>query len=162
MEKQCVGTKQPGATLSLPAQAVKKPAGRPPPNRARRRVRRARFFRSESVGKTIPSVRKSPGKSGDFQISAGFLLIHENPRIFMERVKIPLTRNRTDASPPGRFGIFRLSGVMRPAPSRTWSCGRCRCCHSCPERFPRPRPWRTQGEEVRCAHRRCSRCRLCC
>ena len=32
-------------------------------NRARRRVRRARFFRSASEGKTIHPVRKSPGKS---------------------------------------------------------------------------------------------------
>ena len=66
----------------------KKPVGKPPPNRARRRVRRARFFRSTSEGKTIPPVRKSPGKSRDFQISAGFLPFHENPQIFMERIKI--------------------------------------------------------------------------
>ncbi len=69
-------------------------------NRARRRVRRARFFRSTSEGKTIPPVRKSPGKSADFQISAVLFLLHENPQIFMVRVKIPFDtqRNRANGS----------------------------------------------------------------
>ena len=79
----------------LPRQTVKKALwGEAHPNRARRRERRARFFRSISAGKTIPSVRKSPGKSGDFQISAGLFPFHENPQIFMERVKFFDTQGR--------------------------------------------------------------------
>ncbi len=73
------------------------------PNRARRRVRRARFFRSISGGKTIPPVRKSPGKSADFQISAALFPFHENPQIFMVRVKILFDTQ-------GRGGVYVALG----------------------------------------------------
>ncbi len=61
------------------------------------------FFRSASGGKTIPPVRKSPGKSRDFQISAVLFPFHENPQIFMVRVKIPFDTQ-------GRGGVYVALG----------------------------------------------------
>ena len=47
------------------------------------------FSQSASGGKILPSVRKAPGKSIDFQISADFFLRNENPQIFIASVKKP-------------------------------------------------------------------------
>ncbi len=65
----------------------KKPVGRFPPNRARRRVRRARFFperkrrKNNSFGQEIA---RKIRRFSDFRSP----FLHENPQIFMERVEI--------------------------------------------------------------------------